>query len=236
MADFGKHFTAFGIVALILGIVGLAWMLHTLWRNHKINQIRSWPKTNATIINALIEPLDRYPGTQFLDPQSFEPRRGDNAQYRPVVLYRYRVGNKEFQSTNLMYAGKKSYNALETKAMIGQFRAGETIEVLYNPSNNAESYIYNGAHNYWGVLWGILLILIAIFIYNKGTKKANTAKIGSFEVYNPNLTEIDDNIKRDVSALKESIQRTGSDLVARARALGRTNPSTFATMNRMDFY
>ena len=236
MANFGKYFTAYNVVALILIIVGLIWLVQTMRKNNKIKEIRTWPKANATVISAVAEPVNRGQGSPFLDPQHLVPKKGDNTQYRPIVVYRYRAGGNEYQSNNVIYAGKKSYNTLETKVMLGQLHPGGNVQVYYNPKNNDESYIYNGIQDNKGIIWGIIFILIGLALGYYGSKKNGTIKIGSYELKNPNLTEIDESIKRDVAALRDSLQRTGSNMSARARTMGRTNPVTVATLNRMDLF
>ena len=236
MENFGRYFTLYNIIALILGIVGLVWLIQTMKKNNKIKEIRSWPKVNATVINAVAEPLNRGQGSPFIDPQYLIPKKGDNSQYRPIVVYRYKAGGNEYQSNNVVFAERKSYNAFETKTLLAQLSAGGNVQVYYNPKNNKESYIYNGIEDNKGIIWGIVLILLALALVYFGSKKHDTIKIGSYEIRNPNLTEIDESIRRDVTALRDSLQRTGSNMAARARTIGRTNPTTVATLGRMDFF
>jgi len=152
------------IVAIILGIVGLIWLLHGLWRNWKINRISTWPKANATVLNAVAKPANSNAGTMYMDPRNIVAATNSSAKYEPIVFYRYRVGNRDYQSENVIYSGANSYNALETKNIFGQIQTGGTIPVYYNPNNPSESYIYNGTKSYTGIVIGIILLLLAAYL------------------------------------------------------------------------
>ena len=181
MANFSNHFTINNIIAIIIGIVGLIWLIHGLWRNWKINNIRSWPKTNAVVLNAVAEPANASAGTTYMDPRYIVATTNNNAQYIPIIVYRYSVNGKDYQSNNVVYSGAHSYNALDIKTIMGQIYPGSVIPVYYNPNNNSESYIYNGTINYLGVVIGIILLIIAGYIlyYNYRSEKQEATTIAA---------------------------------------------------------
>ena len=191
----------YNIVAIILGIIGLIWLIYALWRNSRVNQIRSWPKTSATVVNVFAVPANSAAGNRYVDPQSIVVAN-NKARFTPHVLYTYIVKGKEYQSTNVIYSGANSYSATEIKTILGQITPGETIQVYYNPGKPTQSYIYNGSNNYTGVVIGILLLLLAGYLWYHQYKKSGnpmfamkgnqTRKINTTvsDVMNPKSIEI----------------------------------------------
>lgn len=173
MESLKDYFTTHNLIAVILGIVGLVWLVHTVWKNMKINKISTWPKINATVVNALVEPANKSAGNTYIDPKFIVATVDGSAQYIPVVLYTYRVGGKEYQSKNFSYYGPQTYNALDMKTMMGPFYPGATIQVFYNPSNPAESYVYNGKVDHTGVVLSVILLLIAAYIAYRHNNKTS---------------------------------------------------------------
>ena len=157
------NFDVYNIIAAILAIVGLIWLIYTLWINLKIGRIRSWPKTNAVIINSIIEPANNAAGNIYLDPTNIIAAN-NNARYMPRVFYKYTVNGKEYQSNNLVYAGSRSYTATEVKVMLDGLSPGSTVPVFYDSNQPSEAYIYNGKSSYTGIISGIILLLLAGYI------------------------------------------------------------------------
>ena len=193
MAEFniGEYFTVYNIVVLVLVIIGLVWLISAIWTNSKINSIRRWPRTDATVINSLLEPESE--SRTFLNLQDLSPTTDISVKFIPRVLYSYTVAGRTYQSTNFMYGADKAYNALDIQTLMGHMAPNSTIQVYYNPDNPSESYIYNGVHNYTGVWMGLLLLAIAAVIayYHNTIKKRDTGRIlGDYDVSTPSLTDI----------------------------------------------
>ena len=229
MADFGAHMTVNNIVALILGIIGLIWLIHGLWRNWKINKISTWPKTNAVVLNAVAEPANNNAGNVYIDPSTIIATTNDNAQYIPRVVYRYRVGNRDYQSTNVVYSGAKSYNALDIKTLLGQVYPGATIPIYYNPNNHAESYIYNGNKSWTGVIIGLALLLIAAYLAHRNHKNQTVTTVTQMTDASPSLTDI------DISTRNGNITRTTTVPVGTTRTITKTT-GNIGSFYRRDFY
>lgn len=217
MGDWMNYLTVHNIVVLILGIVGLVWLASNLYRNMKINSIRGWPKTNATIINALVEPVNNIPGTAFLKPSEVGVTNNSN-KYIPAVAYRYNVNGNEYMSRNVVFAGEESYTAVVIKTMLGTLYPGAVTPIYYNPSNPAESYIYNGINNYTGTFIGIGLLLIALYLgfYHK-TGKVNNVSTESYDLNSPSLTEIENLITKEATTVGNSVKQTAYDIESKIR-------------------
>lgn len=232
MADFTKNLDINKIIALILGIIGLILLILGLWKNWKINSISSWPKTNAVVLNAVAQPANSAAGTTYLDPRFIVATTDDKAQYVPQVVYRYKVGDKEYQSDSVIYAGNKSYNALDTKTLIGQMHPGSVINVYYNPKNNKESYIYVGNNNYTNVIIGLILLLVAFYLFYRNLakeKKLQTTTYKSItDVNSPSLTDLDPAIRN------ATVRNLGTKNVTVTRTTINQVPAN--TFYRRDFY
>lgn len=163
---FKDHLTVKNIVILILFIIGLWWLIVSLTRNRKIDQIASWPKTDAIVINSVIESeTTKYKKSQTYDnTDTIDVETSTNTRYHPKVLYRYNIDGKEYESTSDFYGGDQWYNALDIKTIMSTFTPGTTIRIFYNPKNASESYIYNGTKSYTGLVISILLLLLALIL------------------------------------------------------------------------
>ncbi len=196
MTNFKSYFTLNNIVALIIGIVGLVWLIQGLYRNMKINNINSWPNINATIIGAAIYPTNNK--NMAIDPKNIH-QLNNSTKYIPKVTYEYQLGNIAYQSNSIIYSGPESFNAADIKALMSNLVPGATIPIYYSPNNFNESYIYNGITNNTPIIIGIILILIAIYLgyyhnfsnkqsYQKNIKNKKTKSMGEI---NPNFTDMD---------------------------------------------
>ncbi|MEM0353985.1 MAG: DUF3592 domain-containing protein [Thermoplasmata archaeon] len=188
LSDFKNCISYQNFVVLILVIIALVWLVLSIWYNWKVTNIRHWPKTNAMVVKAFVEPKNGGSRT-LIDPRflvSIDP----STKYVPRVLYRYFVDGKEYQSDNVVYGGGE-YGFHNIKVLMGNIFVGSTIQIRYNPRNPSESYIYCGGHNYCGIIMSIVLLLIAFLVcyyFNvvRGRESAGT----DYDVTTPNLTEL----------------------------------------------
>ncbi|MEM3061956.1 MAG: DUF3592 domain-containing protein [Nitrososphaerota archaeon] len=167
-------------------VIGLIWLVISIWYNWKVVEIRQWPKTNAIVVKALVEPKNG--GSRTLVDPRFLVSDNPSAKYVPRVLYRYSVNGKEYQSDNVVYGGG-TYGFHNVKVLMGNILVGSTIQIRYNPRNPSESYIYGGAHNYCGIIMGLVLLLIAFLVcyYSNIVPRRESS---GYDVTTPNLTEL----------------------------------------------
>lgn len=149
------------IIALIAGLIILGW---ALWRNHRINSARSWPRTNAVIINAVAEITNGPKHAPYIDPSTIVPRQNEKTKFKPIVSYRYIVNGREYTSTGVVFHGKDDYDSLTTSMMMTNLRPGATVQIFFNPNNPSESYLFNGESSSTGIWWGAILILIGLIL------------------------------------------------------------------------
>jgi len=193
MDNWKDYLTIQNIVVAILVIIGLIWLISSLWMNMKVNRIAKWPVANATVVNSVIEPekVTSTFGSSYLDPRYLNLSTDVSTKFIPRILYRYTINGQEYQSTNVVYGGDKSYNALDIKTLMGNIGPGSVIQVYYNQSNPSESYIFNGTTSYMGVILGLLLLAVAGAIgYHHNVMQKGKTVYGTptMDSYTPRLT------------------------------------------------
>lgn len=160
------------IIATILGLAGLVWLGWALFENWKSSKVRSWPRTEATVLSAAVEVVEAG-SNSLIDPQSIsltDPRR-----FKAKVAYRYGVMGRQAVSEKFMY-GKEYFNAREIKTLMAPVQQGQTVSIFYNPDNFDEAYIYDNSKTKWAGIWGgIILIILSLILFalaKKGKKKS----------------------------------------------------------------
>ncbi|CAH6421622.1 Domain of unknown function (DUF3592)-containing protein [uncultured virus] len=174
--DLKSLLTVNNIVAAILIIVGLVWLIQSVWRNMKIRNINSWSKTNATVISAMAEPVNEAAGNTYVDPQNIVATTDSEARYKPQVTYRYRVNGRDYESTNIIYNDDREYSPAQIKTLMAPMRPGATIPIYYNPREFNEAYIYNSETSWVGPVIGTILTLLGLWLAFKGFKKYKKAE------------------------------------------------------------
>lgn len=212
-----KYFNVRSIISIILAIVGLVWLINTIWRNMKLNRVKSWPKANATVVLSSVIPSNHIAGTAPLNPQTITIAN-NNLTYTPNVVYSYTVNGKEYKSEKVLYIGNPSYNARDIVNLMTQLRQGATVPVYYNPENPTEAFVFNVKPSYTGIIGGIILLLLAAFIgreqyFTNDTGTGNDL-FSTKKTYleTPNLSETDVPVYRTNQASRytsmPAVQRT----------------------------
>lgn len=183
--------SVYNIIFIILGIIGLIWLIYSIWYNSKIDNIKTWPRTDATLVNIVLEPESQK--NTYINVENLDTFTDQTVRFTPHVLYTYTVGGRTYQSTNFMFGRQKTYDALATRTLAGHLRPGSTIQVFYNPTNPSESYIYNGAHNHTGTWMGLILLALAAILayyYNTNNNAHSPAKnYYDYDVKTPTISE-----------------------------------------------
>jgi hypothetical protein len=150
--------TSVALILIVLALVVIAWNLYKHWKD---GQVKSWPKARGRILEALVKPVDSPVGTEYRRASDIRPVTGSQVRYQPVVTYTYQVSGSTYRNKELMYNGPDSYSDVDIKTLMGRFETGNTVPVLYNPSNPDESYLYVGDVDWWPLWLGVVLLLLA---------------------------------------------------------------------------
>lgn len=178
------------IIAVILAILGIVLIIQNIVQNRRYNNIRNWFLTNAIVVNAVAQPVTSSAGFVPVDPNNITLIADATARFIPQVIYRYNVNGIEFESNQLFYGKEQQLSSSEITNFMDKFRVGSTIPIYYNPSNPRESYvIVSGGQNYWGIIFGIILVILAFWVMNRNRIKISSSGIDIMSE-TPNLTEM----------------------------------------------
>jgi hypothetical protein len=226
-----NFFNFANIIGLILLVLGIVWLIYTLWKIHKIDSIPTWPKANARIINVFVAP-ENDQGV-YVEPQHIHVGPNSHTRYIPKILYSYRVGGREYQSSNLVYDGPESFSAVDTKAMVGQMRPGSEIQVFYNPKNPAESYVYNGNKSWIGPILGIATALVGILLLLKN----NTTWFGSKSIDSNNKAATTSKTTTANNARIQRVRNEANNVLKQLETHIKANNATISSSsNFIDYY
>lgn len=165
------------IVAIILAIIGIVWIIATIVTNGKLNSATGWYLTNATITNSVAQPVIQ--ATDYTSVQASQIQLNNTtSSYIPRIVYTYTINGKNYQSNQVFYGVEQILNSSQIIPFMDKYRVGTTIPIYYNPANPQQAYIILSAHaSYWGIILGIILILIAIWLYYYDRIKFSTSGI-----------------------------------------------------------
>src|SRR5688572_31234254 len=134
------------MIALICLLAAAALLALALWMRHKGGQAMSWPSVNGKVLDAFVDTADR-------------------ESMRPVVRYRYKVGNTELEGWRVSY---RSFGTSEAamKKYVAPYKPGATVRVYYNPSDVHDSVLDNAGPANWKAWFfaGIICLLVAVYL------------------------------------------------------------------------
>lgn len=153
--------TVLNLVALIIAIIGIIWIIHTLWMNSRINNVKNWTRVDAQITKIGAEAVNAPKGVAWLVPSEINPN--SNQKYIPHVIYKYTVNGQTYERDGIEYNNNAKLNGIQTQNLLNLFPVGSTVKIYVNPANPTEAWIYPGKPSYTGLWLGILLFVAAAF-------------------------------------------------------------------------
>lgn len=191
MSEYSNYFTINNIIALILGIIGLILIIRGIWINWTIDMIKSWAITNATVLSVMTKQLGNNIDNIYLTPKQINDEPYKFGRYIPKIIYSYTVNGTKYDSNSVIYPAVSSYGYDKVRSIVGNLKDGDTIEIYYNPKNPKKSYIITGKRDYSGLMIGIILVIIAVYLgYYRGHLKFNKKQSNDFLVTESNNPEL----------------------------------------------
>lgn len=132
----------------IFGIVGLCIILFLGWpvlQNAKASQ--QWPSTKGAVTASEV----------------IRSRSDDGVQYKPEILYNYRVGKEDYQQGNIRYDGDWSTSSSTyANRMVQKYPVGKQVDVYYDPDDPFEAVLEPGTSwaSYSLIGFGLIFFLI----------------------------------------------------------------------------
>lgn len=236
MGNMKKYINANGIIGTILLIIGIILIIWDLWVNWKVKRITSWPTTNATVISSVAAPGDNCIGNTYLHADDIVATVNDKCTYVPMITYRYSVGGRTYQSSNIAYNGPRTYPALATKTILEQTKPGSTIVVYYDHNDQEESYIMPGEYTYMKLWLGIFLVLLSLFLgyraYTKATKSLSVDDHNNVVKSKSISYDNDGNVVRSKSVLYDNNDYNGNVVKTQTN----NDRMTWALRNKDKYY
>ena len=178
------------IIAVILAILGIVLIVQNFLNNRRLANVENWYLTNATVVNAVAQPATPAAGHVPVDPSNITHIPDTTVRFIPRVVYKYTINGKEYQSNQIFYGGEPQLNSSEIGPFMDKFRVGTTIPIYYNPADAQQSYVVVSGHqNYWGIIFGVVLILLAFWALNYDKVKISSHGL-DITSETPNLTEM----------------------------------------------
>lgn len=184
------------LIGTIVLIIGIIWLIVTGWNNMIYNN-RKLGQTQGLLTRLGIKPMNGAARRTVNDnhfvtnPQDI-PLNGDpSARYLPVVEYAYTVGGVAYKSDRLVFQGKGSYTAGETRAMVSQLSLGQPVTVLYNINRPSEAYLFVGKFNGSNYITSLILIVIGAIIILLANHAAKKKKEKSPAIVEIRLEDVD---------------------------------------------
>lgn len=178
------------IIAVILAILGIILIIQNIVQNQRLVSLGNWFLTNGIVINAVAQPATAPAGHVPTVSVNVYQIPDSTARYIPRIVYKYTVNGKEYQSNQLFYGGEPELSSSEIAPFMDKFRVGSAIPVYYNPSDPQQSYVILSKYrNYWGIVFGIILILLAFWVLNSDRIKITSQGI-DITSETPSLTEM----------------------------------------------
>jgi hypothetical protein len=120
----GTMDSMFGIVALVLGAVGVVLMVAGFLAARTPGKSRDWPTAAGQILASTITYRHR--------------TNGGHTPY-PLVMYTYQVEGKIYQSQRIYFGTEIGGSAM--KGRIKKYPVGAEVPVYYNPQNPADAVL-----------------------------------------------------------------------------------------------
>lgn len=168
------------LAILFIGVVGLFYYIYENSRrshNQLIDDMQNpqkwrWIKSGATIAKSDYDV--KYSGrhSTYGDGDSWF-RHGyhtTDTSYKPILIYKYTVGGKEYTGSEISPNGVSSNNSKETVLkFLSKYPVGQKVSVIYSVKNPSKSYLNTGSGKGMGYTISVTCIvsIIALAFFYK---------------------------------------------------------------------
>jgi hypothetical protein len=140
---------AFGAIAFAIGVT-----LYVVQFRQGLRAAasRKWPASSGTVTASTLE-------------QSPDNKR----RFRAAVQYRYRVGEKDYQSNRIFWGGSEGRQK-PMASVVASYPAGRKVKVFYDPQNPAEAVVdpVRNSGSRPLVLYGMAMMTLGLFAFTGG--------------------------------------------------------------------
>ena len=121
-------------LAFSISTLGISILLVGIYRVDSAERTQAWPSTSGQVISAYVAPY------------------GGNSRgyYRTVVIYKYEVAGRAFESKRLSVVESYTNKPTEANAVANRFSPGLWVTVYYDPESPASAVLLPGLQ---GTIW-----------------------------------------------------------------------------------
>jgi len=145
----------FSIVATIILFTGIITLFYVISLFSKAAKSKNWPFIKGFIISS--EVIELHDSTE----------KGKYAStYRNKILFKYKVNEKEFLSSNLFWGSKISDSSLDDKKeYASKYTEGMEVDIYYNPDKPHQAVIEPGIKFvlYLNLIFALFILLMGCF-------------------------------------------------------------------------
>lgn len=118
----------------LLSLVGAVFLAFSVWyASEQASRIATWPSTTGTVLSSRVDAWRTVTGS---------PRATGNTVKRiPLVDRSYTVGGVDYTFDRVTPMENVSFGSQWAGDIAGRYTPGDSVEVFYNPSDPAESFI-----------------------------------------------------------------------------------------------
>ena len=133
-------------MGIIFFLIGIAAVALGIWMRYKTLQALSWPAVDGEIIRSEVE----------------SDSDGDSS---PRVTYRYQVGKKFYESSQISFVGH-SASSSAARALVERYPLNSRVQVYYDPDSPKSAVIEREPNNIWiGVIATGAVFAIIAFLF-----------------------------------------------------------------------
>jgi PDZ domain-containing secreted protein len=137
-----------GLIALVVGGLGLFLVIHAQRNKHKAQQSQTWPVAKGTITQTDIS------------VQEYD----EKVRYVPVVRYTYQVNEQVHEGRRITFGSDMEFPSRQKATeYLAEYPVGAEVSVYYNPEKPSEAVLQQVARKTAvGMVIGIVLLAVML--------------------------------------------------------------------------
>ncbi len=133
-------------MGIIFFLIGIAAVALGIWMRNKMLQALSWPAAEGEIIRSEVE-------------------WDSDCDSSPRVTYRYQVGKKFYESSQISFVGR-SASSTAAQAIVDRYPLNSRVQVYYDPDSPKSAVIEREPNNIWlGIIATGAVFAVVAFLF-----------------------------------------------------------------------
>jgi hypothetical protein len=129
-----------GPLTILLGLMAAGFLAAACGMARPVLQVRRWPSTSGSVLSTSV---------------AARSSGGAGRHHRPVVRYRYAVGGRKYENSNVEHGMTTGGSEGWANRVIARYPPGSTVSVRYNPDDPSQSSL---STVFGAIGWAVLAI------------------------------------------------------------------------------